>query len=85
MSLGKRIKISIGILVDIQEYRNNHVIWAVHIQIYFRDVAERIPSLIRPTDWCYPLLVFHVGASDTAGSSLRNIKRDFRALGERRS
>ncbi|MCQ4187457.1 SGNH/GDSL hydrolase family protein [Klebsiella pneumoniae] len=45
-----------------------------------RDVTERLPSLIRPTDY-YPLLVFHVGASDTAGSSLRNIKRDFRALG----
>lgn len=32
------------------------------------------------TDY-YPLL-FHVGASDTAGTSLGSIKRDYRALGE---
>ena len=46
-----------------------------------RDVAERLPGLVSPTDY-YPLIVVHVGASDMASSSLKNIKKDYRALGE---
>ena len=45
-----------------------------------RDVTERLPSLVQSTDY-YPLLLFHVGTSDTARSSLRTIKKDYRALG----
>ena len=45
-----------------------------------RDVTKRLPSLVQSTDY-YPLLLFHVGTSDTARSSLRNIKKDYRALG----
>lgn len=33
MSFGKGVKILIGILVNIQEYKNNHVIWAAHTQV----------------------------------------------------
>ena len=45
-----------------------------------RDVTERLPSLIQSTDY-YPLLLFRVDTSDTVGSSLRSIKKDYRALG----
>ena len=45
-----------------------------------RDVTERLPSLVQSTDYS-PLLLFHVGTSDTARSSLRSTKEDYRALG----
>lgn len=32
--LGKRIKISTCMLIDIQEYKNNHVTCTVHTQTY---------------------------------------------------
>ena len=44
-----------------------------------RDVTERLPSLVQSTDY-YPLLLFHMGTSDTVRSSLRSIKKDYRAL-----
>lgn len=43
-----------------------------------RDVTGRLPSLVQFTN--YLLLVFHVATSDTARSSLRSIKKDYRAL-----
>ena len=46
-----------------------------------REVAERLPALVNATDY-YPLLVIHVGARDIESSSLRSIKKDYRALGE---
>uniref|UniRef100_A0A8B9F7M5 Uncharacterized protein n=1 Tax=Amazona collaria TaxID=241587 RepID=A0A8B9F7M5_9PSIT len=46
-----------------------------------RDVAERLPALVGPTDY-YPLLVIHVGATDIDSSSPETIKKDYRALGE---
>ena len=45
-----------------------------------RDVTDRLPSLVQSTDY-YLLLLFHVGTSDTARSSLWSIKKDYRALG----
>uniref|UniRef100_A0A8B9IV37 Uncharacterized protein n=1 Tax=Amazona collaria TaxID=241587 RepID=A0A8B9IV37_9PSIT len=45
-----------------------------------RDVAEKLPALVGPTD-CYPLLVIHVGATDIDSSSPETIKKDYRALG----
>ena len=47
---------------------------------HIRDVTERLLSLIQSPDY-YLLLLFHMGTGDTAGSSLRSIKKDYRALG----
>ena len=44
-----------------------------------RDVTKKLPSLVQPTLYCPPLL-FHAGTRDTARSSLRSIKKDYRAL-----
>jgi len=45
-----------------------------------RDVAKKLPGLVRPSDY-YPLLVMQVGGDDIAERSPKAIKRDFRALG----
>ena len=47
-----------------------------------RDVMERLPSLIKPTD-TYPFLLVHVGTNDTAKGSYREIMSDFEALGRK--
>uniref|UniRef100_A0A8B9G7H1 Uncharacterized protein n=1 Tax=Amazona collaria TaxID=241587 RepID=A0A8B9G7H1_9PSIT len=46
-----------------------------------RDVAEKLPALVSPTDY-YPLLVMHVDATDIDSSSSKSIKKDYMALGE---
>ena len=48
---------------------------------HIRDITERLPNLAQSTDY-YPLLLFHMGTDDTARSSLRRIRIDYRALGE---
>jgi len=45
-----------------------------------RDVARKLPGLVRPSDY-YPLLVMQVGGDEIAERSPKAIKRDFRALG----
>jgi len=45
-----------------------------------RDVAKRVPQLVKSTDY-YLLLLFHVGTNDTTSWNLGSIKEDFRALG----
>ena len=45
-----------------------------------KDVRKKLPSLVRPTDY-YPLLLFQVGSDDLGRTSLRTLKKDFRALG----
>ena len=45
-----------------------------------RDVARKLPSLVRPSDY-YPLLIVQAGSEDIEKSSLKAIKRDFRGLG----
>ena len=45
-----------------------------------RDVAKKLPGLVRPSDY-YPLLVMQVGGDEVAERSPKAIKRDFRALG----
>ena len=45
-----------------------------------RDVTERVPQLVKSTDY-YPLLLFHVGTKDTASLNVGRIKEDFKALG----
>jgi len=44
------------------------------------DVTERVPHLVKSTDY-YPLLLFHVGINDTASRNVGRIKEDFKALG----
>ena len=46
-----------------------------------RDVAKKLPGLVRPSD-CYPLLVMQVGGHEITERSPKAIKRDFRALGQ---
>lgn len=46
----------------------------------FRDLIERIPSLIQSSDY-YSLLRFCVGRKDTASSSMSLIKKDYRVRG----
>ena len=43
-------------------------------------MRKKLPSLVRPTDY-YPLLLFQVGSDDLGRTSLRTLKKDFRALG----
>ena len=45
-----------------------------------RDVRKKLPSLVQPTDY-YPLLLFQAGSDDFGSTSLRTLKKDFRALG----
>jgi len=45
-----------------------------------RDVTERVPQLVKSTDY-YPLLLFHVGTNDTASQNVGSIKEHFKALG----
>ena len=45
-----------------------------------RDVAQKLPGLVRPSDY-YPLLVMRVGGDEIAERSPKAIKRDSRALG----
>ena len=45
-----------------------------------KDVRKKLPSLVRPTDY-YPLLLFQAGSDDFGSTSLRTLKKDFRALG----
>ena len=45
-----------------------------------KDVRKKLPSIVRPTDY-YPLLLFQVGSDDLGRTSLRTLKKDFRALG----
>jgi len=47
--------------------------------VHIRDVTRRLPRLVQSTDY-YPLLLFHVGTNNTAKSSLRSIKKNYRAL-----
>jgi len=44
-----------------------------------RDVARKLPGLVRPSDYC-PLLVVQVGGDESMERSPKAIKRDFRAL-----
>lgn len=44
-----------------------------------RDVAERVPQLVRSTDF-YPMLLFHVRTHDTASQNLGRIKEDYKDL-----
>ncbi|GAB0186650.1 hypothetical protein GRJ2_001130300 [Grus japonensis] len=48
--------------------------------VHIRDATDRLQSLLQSTD-CHLLLLFHTGSSDTGRSSLRSIKKDYRALG----
>ena len=43
-------------------------------------MRKKLPSLVQPTDY-YPLLLFQVGSDDLGRTSLRTLKKDFRALG----
>ena len=43
-------------------------------------MRKKLPSLVRPTDY-YLLLLFQVGSDDLGRTSLRTLKKDFRALG----
>ncbi|KAG6924590.1 hypothetical protein G0U57_016929, partial [Chelydra serpentina] len=45
-----------------------------------RDVTERLPRLIKPSDR-YPFLLLHVGTNDTAKNDLEHITADYVALG----
>jgi len=45
-----------------------------------RDIAKKVPGLVRPSDY-YPLLVMQVGGDEIAERSPKAIKREFRALG----
>lgn len=45
-----------------------------------REAAERVPQLVKSTDY-YPLLLFHVGTNDTASQNLGRIGEDYGALG----
>jgi len=45
-----------------------------------RDVAKKLPGLVRPSDY-YPLLIMQVGGDEITERSPKAIKRDFRALG----
>ena len=45
-----------------------------------RDIAERIPQLLRPTDH-YPMLLIHVGTNDMARSTPSQVMRHYRELG----
>lgn len=47
---------------------------------HIKDVTERLPDLVRPTDY-YTLLLFPIGTSDTTASDLKNVKRDYKELG----
>ncbi|CAM2113005.1 unnamed protein product [Caretta caretta] len=47
-----------------------------------RDVTERLPRLIKPSDR-YPFLLLHVGTNDTAKNDLERITADYVALGRR--
>nr|XP_048673056.1 uncharacterized protein LOC125620874 isoform X1 [Caretta caretta] len=47
-----------------------------------RDVMERLPRLIKPSDR-YPFLLLHVGTHDTAKNDLERITVDYVALGRR--
>ncbi|KAK4807100.1 hypothetical protein QYF61_018441 [Mycteria americana] len=42
---------------------------------HIRNITERLPSLVNPTDYD-PLLIFYVGSNDTVTRQLRTIKRD---------
>jgi len=44
-----------------------------------RDVAERVPQLVKSIDY-YPLLLFHVSTNDRASQNLGRIKEDYKAL-----
>ena len=46
-----------------------------------RDISRKLPSLIRPSDYC-PLLIVQAGSDGMADRSLRIIKNDFRRLGK---
>lgn len=46
---------------------------------HVKDVTDRLADLILSTD-NYPLLLFHMGSSDTDRSRLKSIKKDYRAL-----
>jgi len=45
-----------------------------------RDVARKLPGLVRPSDYC-PLFVVQVGSDEIMERNPKAIKRDFRALG----
>ncbi|XP_043402448.1 uncharacterized protein LOC122465802 [Chelonia mydas] len=47
-----------------------------------RNVTERLPRLIKPSDR-YPFLLLHVGTNDTAKNDLERITADYVALGRR--
>ena len=43
-------------------------------------MRKKLPSLVWSTEY-YPLLLFQVGSDDLGRTSLRTLKKDFRALG----
>lgn len=48
--------------------------------VHFRHVPKRLPGCVQSPDYYLPLL-FHMDTIDTAKSSLKSIKKDYRALG----
>ncbi|GAB0209002.1 hypothetical protein GRJ2_003365900 [Grus japonensis] len=46
-----------------------------------KDIARKLPSLVRPSDY-YPLLLLHVGGDEAETCTTKAIKRDFRLLGQ---
>lgn len=49
-----------------------------------RDITERVTKLIKSIDY-YPFLLFHVGLNDTANQKLSKIKKDYKALGVKKT
>jgi len=49
---------------------------------WVKDVRKKLPSIVQPSVY-YPLLLFQVGSDDTGRTSLRTMKKGFRAMGER--
>ena len=48
---------------------------------HIRDIARKVPGLVRSSDYC-PLLIVQVGSDEIAQGSLRAIKKDIRGLGQ---
>ena len=45
-----------------------------------KDLRKKLPTLVRPSDY-YPLLLFQIGCDDIGRTSIKTMKKDFRALG----
>lgn len=48
---------------------------------WVKDVGKKLPSLVRPSDYS-PTLLFQVGSNETGRTSLKTMRKDFRALGQ---